>query len=245
MDSGHAALPDEAAPGFLAIGHSRELQEFGINQGVHGNFQVPSAQSGGKLGRKDAGIGAGEVDVDIAAVEERGRTALPVFDVLDFVDHDHMGGGFSMKFLDGRVMQIFSRADGIPFHRFFVDFEDRCLRVFCEEVSGMGFEEGALADAAHAGEDLDQWLEGVGFELLEIKISTMHEEMLISKKLSIVNLFLRCAERAPLESRAGAVGGDGGPVGRNVSRGESGVVPPQSEIGGGTCFEFRDGAGGF
>jgi hypothetical protein len=89
-------------------------------------------------------------------------------------------------------MQIFSGADGIPFHRFFVDFEDRGMGVFCEEVSGMGFEEGALADAAHAGEDLDQGFEGVGFELLEIKISTMHEEIVYIGFFSIANLFFWC-----------------------------------------------------
>jgi hypothetical protein len=76
----------------------------------------------------------------------------------------------------------------------------------------MGFEEGALADAAHAGEDLDQWLEGVGFELLEIKISAMHEEMLISKKFSIVNLFLRFAERADPSGVAGKLHGARGPL---------------------------------
>ena len=156
-DAARDEVAVEEALGVLARKEGRgRLDEFREGKGRHPDFHVASRQVGGQLARKEAGIGAGDVDVGILVQAERVHRPLPFRHIVDFVEEkmDRLPLGLVQLGLGVFVEDAFFEEApvGIVFQ---VDGADACLRIPFAQFRLDEFQQDGLAAATHSGDDLD------------------------------------------------------------------------------------------
>ena len=149
-----------------------EVEEFQEGQGEHFDFHGSAGQIGSVFGRKQVGVGAGDINVAVEVHPEGVDGILPTFDSLQFVEeqiHPFAGNDSGFDIVVEVVGGHFFELMGFKVH-----LDDLVIRdAGFLQVSDHQLQQTGLAAAADAGDDLDGFRIPESDDLFQIQISLL------------------------------------------------------------------------